>query len=126
MSKPLKVTLNETPAEQIIAKANEAKTINDSRGRSIQLKNPGILAQYRLVKMIGAESAKNEVYVNMLVPLLWVTEIDGEAVGTPLSEREIEALIQRLGEEGISAIISHWQAENDRIQGQNVADLIKN
>lgn len=126
MSKPLKVTINETPAEQIIAKANETKIINDSRGRSIKIKNPGILAQYRLVKIIGAESAKNEVYVNMLVPLLWVTEIDGEAVGTPLSEREIEALIQRLGEEGISAIISNWQAESDRIQGQNVADLIKN
>lgn len=126
MSKPVKITMNETPTDQVMAKASESEVIKDSCGRSIKLKNPGVLAQYRLVKMIGAESAKNEVYVNMLVPLLWVSEIDGDSVGVPLSEREIEALIQRLGEEGISAIVGHMQAVNDRIQGQNVADLIKN
>jgi hypothetical protein len=98
------VTLNKTPSEQVAADANATHVLTDSKGRKITLKDPGILAQYRLVKMLGADTAKNEIYVNMVVPLLWVVEIDGDAVAPPATERQIEAIIQRLGYEGVAAI----------------------
>ena len=121
----VKVTLNPTPSEQVVARANAEDAITDSRGRKIKLRNPGVLAQYRLVKMIGAEAARNEVYVNMLIPMLWVSEIDGEAVAAPASEREIEALIQRLGEEGIAAIVGKMEADSAANKGADAGELVK-
>ena len=105
MSEPVKVTLNEspTPSQQIVAKAASETVITDGRGRSIRLKKPGALAQFRLIEVLG-DTAKNEVYVSMVMPLIFVTEIDGEAIFPPTRKSEVEAMIQRLDEDGISAV----------------------
>jgi hypothetical protein len=66
-----------------------------------------VLAQYRLIEMLG-ESASNEVYMNMILPLLFVSAIDGEPVLIG-KKSELEALIQRLDAEGISAVIAGVQ-----------------
>ena len=55
--------------------------------------------------MVGGDTAQNQVYMAMALPLFWVTAIDGENVHPPQSKRELEALIQRVEEEGISAIV---------------------
>jgi len=99
-----KVTLNQTPTAQVIAKAAAAVTITDTRGRSITLKKPGVLAQFRLIEALG-ETAKNEVYVRMVMPLIYVAEVDGEPVPPPVRKSEIEALIQRMDEDGIAAVM---------------------
>lgn len=109
MSK-VKVTMNSqeqtsnTPSAQAVAKGNSELAVTDSKGRSIKLKKPGVLAQYRLIEALG-ESAKNEVYMGMVLPLIFVSEIDGDPVFLPTSKREIEALIQRLDEEGLEAVM---------------------
>jgi len=112
MSDPeVKVTLNQTqaqaqtPSAQAVAKANAEVVFIDPKGRSIKLKKPGILAQYRLVELLGPETAKNVVYLGMVTPLIYVAEIDGDPVQFPVSKREIEALIQRLDEEGVEAVM---------------------
>lgn len=92
-----------TPSEQAVAKAQAEVQITDSQGRSITLKKPGVLAQYRLIEALG-DAAKNEVYTAMVLPLIFVAAIDGDPVFQPASKREIEALIQRLDEAGISAV----------------------
>ena len=98
-----KVTIKETPTSEIVAKAATPFIATDARGRNITLKKPGVLAQFRLIEALG-ETARNEVYVRMVMPLLYVSEIDGDLV-TPLSRKsEIEALIQRLDEDGIVAV----------------------
>lgn len=103
------VTLNETPSEEATAKAQTEFDISDARNRTIKLKKPGVLAQYRLIEILGA-SAKNEVYMAMVLPLIYVTSIDGEIVHQPISKREVEALIQQLDEDGIEAVMAGVQA----------------
>lgn len=95
--------MNDSPSDQIIAKAAQTVTVKDSAGREITIKKPGILAQYRLVEVAG-ESAKNEVYMRMILPLIYVTAIDGDPVSQPANKLQLEALIQRLDEHGIVAI----------------------
>lgn len=102
------VTINETPTAEVIAKAKAEVVITDDKGRSIKLKKPGVLAQYRLIEVLG-DSAKNEVYMGMVLPLIFVSEIDGEAVFSPAKKSEVEALIQRLDEEGIAAVMAGVQ-----------------
>jgi hypothetical protein len=99
------------PSETIVADAN-AVTILVVGSMRIGVKKPGVLAQYRIVEVVGA-SAKNEVYMGMIAPLLWVCEIDGQPQVLPSTKRELEALIQRLGEEGLSALMKHIMPRNE-------------
>ena len=105
MTEAVKVTLNQspTPSDQVVAKATAETVITDGRGRSIRLKKPGVLTQFRLIEVLG-DTAKNEVYMAMVLPLLFVTEIDGETIFPPSRKSEVEALIQRLDEDGIGAV----------------------
>lgn len=101
MSDEMKVEI--TPSEQLVKAAQSEVVIVDARGRNIRLRKPGVLAQFRLVEALG-ESASNSVYMSMIIPLVYVAEIDGDPVRTG-SKREIEALIQRLDEDGVTAVM---------------------
>ncbi|MDB6104042.1 MAG: hypothetical protein JWO52_4041 [Gammaproteobacteria bacterium] len=101
----VKLTLNpQTPSQQAVAAASETHTVTDSKGRRIVLKKPGVLKQFRLVEALG-EVAENRVYMRMALPLLYVTDIDGEAVVSIMKKSELEALIQRLGDEGLETVM---------------------
>lgn len=100
-----KITLQEeTPSQHAIAKANETFNIVDAKGRTITLKKPGVLAQYRLIEALG-DSAANQTYVSMVLPLIYISAIDGEVEIMPTAKLQVEALIQRLDEEGIAAVM---------------------
>jgi hypothetical protein len=114
-----KVTIK--PSEAIIAAANAVEFVQAGDMR-IGIKRPGVLQQFRVVEILG-DSAKNETYMNMLAPILWVSEIDGEPEAPPTTKREIESRIQRLGEEGISAIIRHM---NSKVSAGNGEEALKN
>ena len=79
-------------------------TITDPRGRSLRLAKPGILAQYRLIEMLGTAAA-NDTYVQMVLPLLYVGAIDDDTEISMMTKRELEALIQRLDEDGVAAVM---------------------
>ncbi len=102
----VKVTM--TPSEELIAKAAAEQVVEDSTGRIITLRKPGVLAQYRLVELLG-DAAKNQVYMGMVLPLLYVTGINDDKLKAPSTKREIEALIQRLDESGIEAVMKGVQ-----------------
>lgn len=97
------VTRHESPSEQLIAKAIEEFATQDARGRVFKLRKPGLLQQFRLVEVIG-ESAKNEVYLNMCRPLIFIASIDGDPITQPLNKLELEGLITRVGDEGLDAV----------------------
>ena len=78
-------------------------TVTSAKGKKITLKRPEVLSQLRLVDAIG-DSASNRVYLAMCLPLIYVSEIDGNAVPFPASKREMEALFQRLDEDGLAAL----------------------
>jgi hypothetical protein len=99
-----KFTINDTPSEQVRALAEEV-TVTDSDGKRIGLKKPGVLAQFRMVKAMGAD-ASNEIYAQMVMPLIFVTSIDDEPVLMPQNTLQIEALIARLDNSGIEAVMT--------------------
>ncbi|MGC8703724.1 MAG: hypothetical protein ACP5RV_12465, partial [Thiomonas sp.] len=77
--------------------------VTDALGRVLTLRRPNVLAQYQLVKMLGADVASNQVYLSMVMPLLYLQKIDGEAANFA-NVREMEAMIQRLDEEKMEAL----------------------
>lgn len=107
----------ETSSEKIVNQANIIHTIEDENGRKIELKKPGALAQYKLIEMLGAETARNQVYIMMILPLMYVNKIDGVSVFVD-TKNELDALIQRLDHAGIQAV-------NDAVE-EHFADKRKN
>jgi hypothetical protein len=113
----------DTPSKELVKKAAEAVTIDTPNGLTVTLKKPGVLSQFRLVKILG-EAAKNQVYVSMVIPITFVASIDGKQVNYPNTEREIEATIQRLDEEGVTAVMNavmeHFGGESPEAQQEEV------
>lgn len=102
-----KVTINHdapTPSQQIVAAAAAEVVVKDAKGRALTLRRPGILAQFRLIEAMGAESAANEVYRTMCLPLLYLAAIDGDFIIQPTNKMQLEALIQRVEEDGFVAL----------------------
>ena len=98
------VTINDGPAQQVIADAVKQCSVTDSRGRVITLQRPGILAQFRIVEVAGKDSAENRIYMNMILPLIYVTSLAGEPITLPKNKLQLEALVQLLDEDGIEAV----------------------
>jgi hypothetical protein len=92
-----------TPSAELLAAAKQEAEVIDARARVIKLRKPGVLAQYRLVETLG-ESASNQVYMGMVLPLIYVASIDGAPVSAR-NKMQIEALIQQLDEDGIKAVM---------------------
>lgn len=121
----LKITMVDTPSEQVVAKAIEQVDITDSNGRTITLKRPGVLAQFRLVEMLG-DSASNTAYVGMVLPLIYVTAIDGDPVSRITTKIGLEGLIQRLDEEGVVAVAQGVQEHFGKQDPEKDAAALKN
>jgi len=99
------------PSEEIVE--DTVATVADARGRKFALKRPSVLAQFRLVDLLG-DSAKNETYMSMILPIIWVVGIEEQGIEDPVSfptsRRELDALIQRIDEPGIVAIAEYLQS----------------
>ncbi|HEY1772426.1 MAG TPA: hypothetical protein VGH91_04460 [Gammaproteobacteria bacterium] len=94
-----------TPSSQATASAVQTfEVVDKDKGRKITLKKPSVIAQYRLIGLLGGDLASNQVFVAMALPLIYVSAIDGEPVITPVKYAELEALIQRLDEGGVAAV----------------------
>ncbi len=57
------------------------------------LKEPGVLSQFRLAKILG-EAARNQVYFDMVTPIIFVSSINGR--GGELSEQRARTLSDHL------------------------------
>jgi hypothetical protein len=100
-----KITVHaDKPSDQIVKQAKQEATITDSRGRVIELRKPDPLAQFRLIEVVGGAAAENRIYMGMVFPLLFVTSVGGTPVPAIQSKTQLEALIQRLDEDGITAV----------------------
>lgn len=95
----------ETPSAALTAAASREVIVTDERGRTFTLKKPGVLAQFDLIDALG-ETAKNQVFMGMVFPLLFVAAIDGAVVVKPGSRAELNALIERLDDDGIQAVMT--------------------
>ncbi|GGY07106.1 hypothetical protein [Paludibacterium paludis] len=91
------------PAASLQARLDRTVEVTDALGRTLTLKKPGVLDQLHLIETLGA-TAKNDMYLNIVVPILYVVAIDGDTVYKPASKRELEAIVQRLDEDGLQAV----------------------
>lgn len=98
-----------TPTEQIVARSRKEHAFTTPNGKAIVLRNPGPLAQFDLVEMLG-ETARNEVYVGMCLPLTYIASIDGDAP-TMRTKRELRALITLLDHDGVNAVCAEVAKE---------------
>lgn len=121
----VKVKINDAPSVDVVAKQNQSFVVTDAKGRAITLKKPGVLSQFRLIEALG-ETAKNQVYTSMVLPIIFVTDIDGDPIPQPQSKREIEALIQRLDDEGIEAVSNGVMANFGASASDADRDALKN
>ena len=101
----LEVHTDPTPSEELVKDANAEITIQDAGGRAIRLKNPGVAAQYRIVRALGPEVSQNSTFMSMVAPLLYVRQIGEEPVFFPTGEDEVYALVDQLGERGLTAVM---------------------
>lgn len=92
-----------TPSEQITHAAAASVTVTSEEGRVITVAKVGPLKRMRLFEIIGPDAARNERYVGMAALAIAVTHIDGERVPPPNTKREVEALVDRLGDDGLNA-----------------------
>ena len=95
---------NAGPAASPAQQTHAPVVVTDSDGRHIVLKKPDVLASYHLVEALG-DAARNTTYIGMVTPLLLVHSIDGAAVERFRSKDDIEALITKLGESGMQAVM---------------------
>lgn len=108
MSKKPTLELNNAPADEDVSrKVESAEGVVVVHGMRLKLRKPRAIAQLRLISLVGSEDAKNQVYMSLVSPLLWIEAIDDEPLGMFASKREMEAMFERIGEEGIVAISEH-------------------
>ncbi len=93
-----------TPSQRILAAANEVLTARDSTGRVLTLRRLGALDRLRLFKAVGAALAENPPYLGMVMLAASVTAIDSVPVPLPVTEGQLESLVQLLGDDGMLAV----------------------
>ena len=74
-------------------------------GYTIRIKKPGILEQVNIIRLLGKDDAENTVLMSIYAPLAYVAAIDGEDVARPTSRRELDALLSRLEDEGVTSLM---------------------
>jgi hypothetical protein len=78
-------------------------TAIDSKGRKIVAKPLDALEEYRLAKIMG-ETGDSAWARSIALQAAAVREFEGEPETFPNNDREIEAMVQRLGSEGFEAL----------------------
>ena len=78
--------------------------VTDSKGRKIGLRRLEFIEEFRIVEVLG-KLAENTVYMQMVNPLLTVAQIDGDAIPVPRTKMQVDALIQRVGNDGYVAVL---------------------
>jgi len=107
-----KLTVNaSTPSERIVEEANRTYSVNDARGRAIEFCRPDTSRQRRLLKAISNDSANKQQLFGMYLVAVSVVSIDGDAVSFPTNELQVDALVDRIGDEGFAALTRAIPAE---------------
>jgi hypothetical protein len=94
----------DTPAARFLADAWAPTEVSDADGRTLIVRRLGALDKLRLFKAIGPYLSQNEPYLGMAMLAYSVAEIDGVPIPAPANEAQLEGLISRLGDAGLSAV----------------------
>jgi ABC-type Fe3+-hydroxamate transport system substrate-binding protein len=103
------------------AAESDTRTVKDAKGRAITVRRLSVLEEMRLLKVLGEH---NSSYYSLCSQIARVSAIDSEKIFMPNSEREIETLGQRLGHEGIAALMEAISAPNESDEAKD-QELVK-
>ena len=93
----------QTPTSRIVASAQAGSEAVDVLGRKLALRRLGALDRLRLFKAAGPTLACNPGWMGLATVAASVTAIDDVPVPAPTTEAQVEALVGRLGDAGLSA-----------------------
>jgi hypothetical protein len=93
-----------TPSETIIQANTQLPPVADRLGRKIKLRRLNALDRLRIYKAAGPELALNQPWLAMALLASSVTAIDEIPVPVPVTEGQIEHLVERLGDHGMDAV----------------------
>jgi hypothetical protein len=102
-----------TPSQAIVRESIKTASVIDGKGRRLVLRCLTALDTLRLFKAAGPVLAQNEPWLSMAGLAFSVLEIDGVPVPPPTTEPQIESLIDRLGDEGLSAIADTFKVRQE-------------
>ncbi len=106
-----------SPSAQIVAAAATTVVVHDADGRELVVRRMTALDRLRLFKAIGPLLSQNNPYLGMAMLAASVVAIDTVPVPPPVTEGQIEALVARLGDQGIAAVAAHLAAEPAPVLG---------
>lgn len=107
-----KLTVTESAAPVHVDQKPKFTTIQDSRGRTIQLRTLDPLQKSRIIMAVGGELSANGPYMNAFAfPVASVVYIDDVGFGLPQTLKQIDSVLAELGSEGYAAIEAHMMAE---------------
>lgn len=92
------------PAESIVDAASCRISVTDGKGRKILARRLTALDTLRLLKTAGPVLAHNEPWLSVASLAFSVLEIDGVPIPAPTSESQIENVVDKLGDDGLTAI----------------------
>ena len=115
----------DSPGGSVAKLASQLVYVKDSKGRKLGLRRLPFLEEFRIVETVGPERAANQVYMGMLNPILCIAEIDGEKIEVPRTHAQVEALINRAGEEGFAAAYE-GVAKHFAVDQKDLENRIKN
>ena len=111
-----------TPSTSIMTAAATLETVTDDDGRRLTIRRLTALDRLRLFKAAGPMLAQNQPWLGMALIASSVYAIDDVPVPTPANELQIEAMVARLGDSGISAVAESLQQSED----MTTAELLDN
>jgi hypothetical protein len=111
------VKVTEAAAPVHVDQKPKFTSIQDSRGRTIQLRTLDPLQKSRLVIAVGADLASNNVYMGAFALVAAsVVYIDDQGFGLPQTVKQVDSMLAELGAEGMEAIENHMLAEHKAAQ----------
>lgn len=102
----------DTPSSRIVAAANATADVITAEGRVLKVRKLGALDRARLFKAIGSANATNAPYFGYAILAASVTQVDDVPLPFPTKDSQIEAAIDRLGDDGLDAVAEHFAAES--------------
>ena len=101
-----------TPTQSFVAAAEHIRDITDASGRILTIRRPSTLDRLHLFKAVGPTLAANDRYLGLAMLAFTVIAIDGVPIPQPSNEHQIEAAIQRLGDDAVNAIGASLRPED--------------
>jgi hypothetical protein len=93
-----------TPTQEIVTTSSQVYEFTDSRGRALKMKPLSVLGQTRLLRAAGPSQSSNEAYLSIIQVAASIIEIDGVVMPFPTGETQIDAMVDRVGDEGYLAV----------------------